>query len=255
MPSLETLPTQKRKMVLKQILNENLVSILLKVKLPDPVKFRSQMMKERFLNLRRRKEAQTKEKNFNYNLWRKLYEAKIKLKYNIHENSQLSVEEFTDFSSTIQRETGVTTNTNWKVPKTTASSILKNINQVTSNIIISDELQVKMVISDELQVKMVISEPHQNFVNCINDTCKSYDVEKLGFAEYLLHEKKDIENPKWEKIILDARFYEKDIEKKIERWEQLRELIDKSIDKLKNKTSNLEEVKELEKQFYISLCQ
>jgi len=217
-PSLDTLPTQKRKMVLKQILRENLVSILLKVKLPDPVEFRSQMMKEHYLNLRRRKEAKTKEKIFNYNLWRKLYEAKIQLKYNIHENFQLPTGESADFLSTIQRDKGVTTNTNLKLPKPTASSILKNINQLTSNI----------EISDGLQAKMIISEPHQDFVNCINDTCKSYDVEKLGFAEYLLHEKKDMENPKWEKIILDARFYERDVEKKIKRWEQLRELVDKS---------------------------
>lgn len=245
MPVLDTLPTHKKKKVLKQILDENLVSILLKVEIPDPIEFRREMMKEHYLNLRRRKEAQHKEKNFNYNLWRKLYEAKNKLKYNISENSQLSVDESIGFSSTINRETGVSADTNWKIPNTTsASSILKNINQVTSNI----------EVSKELQAKMVISKSHEEFVTCINNTCKSYEVEKLGFAEYLLHEKKDMENPKWQKIILDAQFYEKDFEKKMDLWEELRELVDSSIDKLKHETHNLEEVKELEKQFYINLC-
>jgi len=108
-------------------------------------------------------------------------------------------------------------------------------------------------VSQELQAKMVIEPSYKEFVSCINDTCKSYEVEKLGFAEYLLREKKDIENPKWEKILLDARFYEKNMEKKLEKWESLRDLIDESIKELKLKTKTKDEIIELEKKFYINL--
>ncbi len=243
-PELRTLPSQKRKKVLKQILKDNIVDILLKVKLPDPVDFRTQMMTEHFWDLRRRKEARRGEKIFNYNLWRKLYEAKFNLKYNILENSQLQYEKYDDYTSLIPSQAGVSANIELTIPKiTSASSILGGINQIVSNVEVSQALQAKMVIDSH----------YNEFVSCINDTCKSYEVEKLGFAEYLLREKKDIENPKWEKIILDARFYERDMEKKLEKWERLRDLIDESIEELKLKTNTKEEIIQLEKKFYINL--
>lgn len=246
-PHLDTLPTEDRKKIFEQILNENWMSILLEIKLPDPIDFKMKIMRERFRDLRRRKEAKRGDQNFNYNLWRKLYEAKNRIKYNILANTHLSkVDETDTFASSILTEKNISANVDWVLPKEVpARSILKNINQITSNV----------EISSELQTKMVHSEHYREFVNCINNTCKSYRVEKLGFAEYLLYEKKDIENPKWKKIILDAQLYEKDFEKKLYFWEQLRIMIDESLDKLKNNTKSLDEVIELEKRFYINLCQ
>jgi len=243
-PELEALQPGKRKKMLRQILRENLVEILLKVKLPDPVDFRMQIIREHFLDLRRRKESKRGSRTFNYNLWRKLYEAKFNLKYSILENSQFQYEQLNDYTSLMPAHVDVSTNTEWDTPKiTSASSILGNINQIASN----------FEISQELQAKMVVSHPYKEFVNCINYTCRSYEVEKLGFAEYLLREQKDIENPKWEKIMLDARFYERDMDIKIEKWEKLREIIDASIKELKLKTTSTEEIKKLEEKFYINL--
>ncbi len=244
-PVLNTLPPEERKKVLRQLLDESIVHILLKIKLPDPIEFKTKMMKEHFLDQRRRKEAKRGNKKFNYNLWRNLYEAKTKLRYNLLENSSIVVEKSNDFSSTVIYEAGESSNFSGNVPTTTASSILKDINQIASNI----------QVSKDLQAKMVVSESHQEFVNCINDICRSYEVEKLAFAEYLMYEKKDLENPEWKKIILDTKFYERDFERKLELWEKLRDIVDKSIDELKYKTNNLEEIKELEKRFYIHLCQ
>lgn len=245
-PILVMLPPEKRKEILKQVLNKNLVSILLKVNLPDPVEFRMKMMKEHYLDLRRRKGAKHNGQEFNHNLWRKLYEVKSMIKHNLLENAQITTGHYNDFSSTVQQGTDISVNTIWKIPNTTSSSsVLKNINQVISNV----------EVSSELESKMLTNQPYNEFVNCINDTCKSYEVEKLGFAEYLLHEKKDMENLKWTKIILDTKLYEKDFEEKMIFWERLRNIIDGAIEKLKHGTNNLEQVIELEKQFYINISQ
>jgi len=116
-PEIRTLQPKKRKRVLKQILENNIIEILLKVKLPDPVDFRMQMMKEHFFDLRRREEARRGEKKFNYNLWRKLYEAKSKLKYNILENSQFQYKGSTDYTSLIQNPVSVSANIELVKPK------------------------------------------------------------------------------------------------------------------------------------------
>jgi len=78
-------------------------------------------------------------------------------------------------------------------------------------------------------------------------------IKALGFAEFYLHEKY-MEPPKKNKIILDVKFYQSNVEKCIEQWEILRDIVDTSIKKLKINSHDKEKIEELEKQFYIRLA-
>ena len=105
----------------------------------------------------------------------------------------------------------------------------------------------------ELQSKRSNNQAYQEFVNCVNNTCMSPEIKKLGLVTYYFQEKTDVENPEWVKIILFLKLHGKKFEEKMRFSEQLRDAIDNSLVKLKNETDNLEQIIELEKQFYISI--
>jgi len=234
---------QKQKLV-KEILAENIVEILQKVRLPDPVQFRFNMWREYFLNLRRRKGAKRSKLQFNYNLWRLLYEAKQALKFNIIQTTQHESKSFEGFSNVIEKNVTVSDTSFWTDQPISPSTInISSVNLVASN----------FDVDKTLEAKMAISTAYTSFILCLNSACQSESVRSLGTAEFYLYEKQDKENPKWEKIILDAKFYEGNFETRINKWEKLRLRIDVALEQMKKYSSNKEKINELEKKFYIKM--
>ena len=106
--------------------------------------------------------------------------------------------------------------------------------------------------SDEIQKKMRNNKNYAQFIECIMKTCKSNNLKEIGIKDYFLREQRDLENPKWEKIILNITFLEKDLEKNIESWEKIRQIIDRSLAEMKRNVENKDYTLELEENFYIN---
>jgi len=234
---------QKQKL-LKEILAQNIVEILQKVRVSDPVQFRFKMWREYFLNRRRRKEAKTGSQQFNYNLWRLLYEAKQALNFNIIQTTQHETKSFEGISNVIEKSVSVPGTSFWKEQSVSPSTVnISSVNLVASN----------FDVEKTLEAKMATSTTYTSFVSCLNSACQSESVRALGIAKFYLYEKQDKENPKWEKIILDAKFYDDNLETKIVKWEKLRLIIDVALEQMKKYSSNRDKINELEKKFYIKM--
>jgi len=243
-PLYPKLPGSQKRKVLRQILSESINEILQKIRLPDPVEFRSMVMKEQFLDKRRRKGYRRRHGEINFSLWRLLYEAKQELKYNNLRTTQFEQKHVEGHTSPVRMDYSKTNTLSWEEPRiSSASSLLSSINLVASN------FEVDKVV----QTMMVLEPAYASFVMCLDNICKSKIVTALGFAEFYLHEKRDLENPKWEKIVLDVKFYDKNFDKCMKKWEKLRVIIDKSIDKMKKYSDNKKKINELEKKFFIKL--
>ena len=106
--------------------------------------------------------------------------------------------------------------------------------------------------SYEVQKKMIINKNYAQFIECIIQTCKLSNLKEIGIRDYFLYEQRDLENPNWKKIILDIKFLEKDLEKNIESWEEIRQIIDESLEEMKSNAENKDHTLELEKNFYVN---
>jgi len=241
-PILEKYPKPQRKKMLKGFLSENLVEILTKVKLPDPWEIKSAIIKEHFLDQRRRKGYERADWKINYHLWRMLFEAKSELNYKIFQNSTLEIQSITSLTTKSLLNVGFSETSLLKEPKVTYA---------TSTKIGAEVIHFKVEYT--LEQKMLKQKNYQEFIGLLDSVCRSYQVSKLGFADVYLYEKKDIENPKWEKIILDVKFYEDEFEVRMEKSEKLRDVIDEALTNLKIKSERKNEITNLEKKFFVNL--
>ena len=240
--SYDEIPENKRKLLLRNFLNENLEKILLKIKLPDLRKLKMDMILEKCLNDRRSPKGRKRsDRKVNYNLWRFLFEAKAKMNFNISKNSLFEEQTSNEQTTIIKSGSGFSHTYSQTLPELPSPACFTKIPIV---------IQFKM--DSVLEDKIIASKPHAEFVKCLDIACRTTGID-LTDAEFYLHETIDKENPKWIKIILDVKFKEASFEDKMEKWEKIRDIIDASILKLIQTHSALTELTELEKKLFINM--
>lgn len=241
-PSYDEFPENKKKIVLRNFLNENLEKILLKIKLPDPIKLKMEMIREKYLDNRRPKGHKRGEWKINYNLWRFLFEAKSKMNFNIAQDSLFEEQSYNGQTTIIKPKSGFFNTSSWIPSESTSSTSLT----------LGNKSLIQFKVQPKLEEKVIHSKEYAEFVKCLDTTCRTNTIEMKN-VEYYLHETIDIENPGWEKIVLDIKFEEEDFEYKLEKWEKIRDKIDASISRLKKEKPLLTEIIKLEKKLFINM--
>ena len=87
----------------------------------------------------------------------------------------------------------------------------------------------KLHIGDALEGKVRAGGAYREFVAAVVSACSSPAAEPLEITEYSLDEKRDLENPRWLKVILQVGFADGDFDSKRARRIRLRGMINERI--------------------------
>lgn len=242
-PDYKSMSIEQRDVVVRQVLSTYMTQIIKKIKLPKLTDIQFKAKREEFLNKRRRKGFEKKTHDINFPLWKLLYDAKRALPEDVAQNTKLTMIQSEATPSRLNFDKPENSNFLWSFRDTSSSN--NTINQVGSEI-------TQLKIESTLETKTISVQHYQKFISSLDRACRSNEVQALGFAEFYLIEKSDIEIPSWNKLILNVKFYHGTLEKKIAKWESLRDIIDTFLKKIPSDADkNL--IEDLNKRFYIKL--
>lgn len=238
-PNYYLLSDRKKDRVVRDILSDNLELIVQKIKLPrPPSKF--QIILERLRDRRRSKNALNRRKPINYYLWSLLYAVKSNMQKSVASNF-LSAFGFSDDSTTTTLQDISMANT----------SIIPQYDQTLD----TDKDYSKIIpyfqIEEKLEQKVMADDTFGQFVSCLDEVCLK-EAKINPNLEFELKERKDPEIPEWNKLILDVKFFDDDFGKKMQKFKELRLLINESLASIE-KDINTSELIKLRRRFYIKL--
>ena len=212
-----------------------------RIKLPSPPSI-FQIRLEELREPRHRAGYRKRHKPIDYALWNQINSMQEELKYLSQGTTVPKFGSFGDIANNLMESTSDNTTVSYGY----ISSSTKRIKEIHHLIYFK--------IEEKLEKELLKDETLSKFVSTVEKTCRYEIIDPINTTEYYLHKKKDKEIPEWEKLLLDVKFYDEDLDAKISKGEKLRELIDNEIDKLfREITINPERLNEIKRQFYLKL--
>ena len=109
----------------------------------------------------------------------------------------------------------------------------------------------KLHIGAALEGKVRAGGAYREFVAAVVSACSSSAAEPLEITEYSLDEKRDLENPRWLKVILQVDFADGDFDSKRARRIRLRGMINERIRGARLGSDAPEAINDLTGRFFI----
>lgn len=228
--------------IIDQVIDDTFDETIRKTRIPRPPSSIEIAIEDLQYRYRRSKHYKKTHKRINYDLWYALYHAKLELS-NMGETSRSKLDLGTDITSNFDFAYGTRGNT---------SSMLDVSLSDGPTVTPSSELTY-FSISGELETRILEESTVSSFVSCIEQTCRERNSELSMPAKFHLEQKRDLENPNWDKIILNVKYKKLKMESAIKEWEYLRGLIDLSLNRLNPNEIDVEKLKKLRNMFYIKL--
>lgn len=230
--------------LLKDILNSLAFEVVKKIKLPEP----PTEIQAKIFELREKRLSdgyKQRHKEFNYELWNSV--SKLK-----------NIINSVPISASFPHKRLASDSSNLQVNYSKDGDSIGIDNHVSGSSIAKNALHnfVLFKIESKLEDEMLKDKTLSKFVSVIEQSCRQGLDEVDHDSEFYLHKNLDQEIIKWERLLLDVKFPTSNFDAKIQKWELLRNVIDKEIDVLLNQLdSESEKLKQISKNFYIKLVE
>lgn len=109
----------------------------------------------------------------------------------------------------------------------------------------------KLRVDPALEAKAGTDHAYREFISAVASACASPEAESLKAADFAISEKRDLECSRWLKLILRVDFVGGDFTSKRARRIRLREIVNKRISSVRNKSEVRDCIDEMRGRFFI----